>query len=212
MKLIFNIVYFIILGLSFNIRNFNVDRILSFIMAYFISLIAVNTIFRIVKFFSNLKKLKVISYIYIKNIFLLVSSILYIIILPILGNFIKNDDIVIINMKSLLFIIIVAILFGLNSFMGPIAEVYKSKDSVSYTVRNGIMGSELFTINAGNFDEGFIIDTYLFKYKDIINIEKDTDYLRIYGIDSMNSDIEKSYKLLIETEKTKQFVENLIIK
>ena len=115
-------------------------------------------------------------------------------------------------MKSLLFIIIVAILFGLNSFMGPIAEVYKSKDSVSYTVRNGIMGSELFTINAGNFDEGFIIDTYLFKYKDIINIEKDTDYLRIYGIDSMNSDIEKSYKLLIETEKTKQFVENLIIK
>ena len=187
-------------------KKFSIENILVFILYWFIATVSVFTIIRIFKFYKKIKNLEEVKLYSKKNILLLLASILWIIGMPFLIYFFKE---LIKSPLSMVLIVIIVLIFGIHSFLGVVVEDYKRNNINNYNVEEGSRGSELFGVNIGEYKEGFIIDTYIFKYSDIDYFEMKNEILYIYGKDSVNDD-DSDYKIILQTKKSRDIIKKLI--
>lgn len=187
-------------------RERSIENLLPFVLYWFIVAIVSFAMRRIFKFYKKIKKLEDVKLYSKKNILFLIGSTILIIIIPFSMYYFRE----IVNSSfNLISLLIVVLIFGMHSFLGVVVEDYTRKGINNYNVEEGSRGSELFGVNIGEYKEGFIIDTYIFKYSDIDYFEMKNEILFIYGKDSVNDD-DSDYKIILQTKKSRDIIKKLI--
>lgn len=201
----------LISALSIALKSFTLDKILVPLFSWIILVTCINYIIRIVKFYSKSKQLKSFKMYSKKNIFYFLSSIFLIVFIPIVTYF-ESDLIDLIYMYPMYILVplVPSMILGLSTFLGAMVETYTINNTNIYLIRDGFSGVDLYTVNLGTFEEGFIIETYIFKYSHINYIEEKGNDLYIYGKNDFNDKENKDFKIIVQTIETKKNLMNFI--
>ncbi|MFY9284686.1 MAG: hypothetical protein WAO56_11335 [Miniphocaeibacter sp.] len=199
--------------LSIAIKGFTLDKILILPFSWIIMITCINDIIRMIKFYNKSKHLKILKIYSKKNVFHFLSAIFLIVFLPIVTYF-ESDLIDLLHMYPMYILIplIPSMILGLGTFLGAMVETYTRNNTNIYLVRDGFGGVDLYTVNLGVFEDGFIIETYIFKYSNINYIEEKGNDLYLYGTNDSNDKENRDFKIVVQTIETKKNLMNFIQK